>query len=129
MRQNSLRLIAILVALWALGSGCGESATFQSEVRAPGATAPMEASLDAYPSPTTAPDGTQAIKVPKSPEPPPQVIPALPSISSLVDRVRPSVASISVESVSRGRFFDFTDEGAGSGIVVRPKRNPDTEGR
>ncbi len=30
------------------------------------------------------------------------------------------MASISVESVSRGLFFDFTDEGAGSGIVVRP---------
>ena len=32
----------------------------------------------------------------------------------------PSVASIHVESVNRGVFYDFTDEGAGSGIIVRP---------
>ena len=51
--------------------------------------------------------------------PPPQALPSLPSISALVDLVRPAVASISVESLSRGLFFDFTDEGAGSGIVVR----------
>ena len=30
------------------------------------------------------------------------------------------MASIHVESVNRGVFFDFTDEGAGSGIIVRP---------
>ena len=42
----------------------------------------------------------------------------LPSISDLVDSVAEVVASISVESVNRGLFFDFTDEGAGSGIIV-----------
>ena len=42
------------------------------------------------------------------------------SISDLVDRVKPTVASIAVESVRRGLFFDFSDEGAGTGIVVRP---------
>jgi serine protease Do len=31
------------------------------------------------------------------------------------------VASISVESVTRGLFFDFTDQGAGSGIVLTPE--------
>ena len=44
----------------------------------------------------------------------------LPSLADLVERVKPAVASIAVESVARGLFFDFTDEGAGSGIVVRP---------
>ena len=44
----------------------------------------------------------------------------LPSVSELVSKVEPAVASIAVESISRGRFFDFTDEGAGSGMVVRP---------
>ena len=43
----------------------------------------------------------------------------LPSIADLVDKVNPAVASISVESVTRGLFFDFNDEGAGSGIVIR----------
>ena len=43
----------------------------------------------------------------------------LPSISTLVDTVEPWVASVHVQSVNRGVFFDFTDEGAGSGIIVR----------
>ena len=42
----------------------------------------------------------------------------LPSIADLVDSVELVVASISVESVSRGLFFDFTNEGAGSGIII-----------
>jgi serine protease Do len=43
----------------------------------------------------------------------------LPSIADLVERAKAAVASISVESVTRGLFFDFPDEGAGTGIVVR----------
>ena len=50
----------------------------------------------------------------------PGALQALPSISAVVDRVRPWVASITVESLVRGLFYDFTDEGAGSGLVVRP---------
>ena len=42
------------------------------------------------------------------------------SLADLVDEVGPAVASISVESVLRGLFFNFADEGAGSGIIVRP---------
>lgn len=45
---------------------------------------------------------------------------ALPSLAELVEQIKPSVASISVESISRGVFFDFTNEGAGSGFVVSP---------
>ncbi len=56
-----------------------------------------------------------------SPAPPPvSALTALPSIASLVDEIEPAVVSISVESVSRGMFFDFTDEGAGTGAVIRP---------
>ena len=51
--------------------------------------------------------------------PPPAALTTLPSISGLVKRVNPAVASISVESVTRGVFFDFNDEGAGSGVVIR----------
>ena len=51
--------------------------------------------------------------------PPPAALTTLPSISSLVERVNPTVASIAVESVTRGVFFDFNDEGAGSGVVIR----------
>ena len=42
----------------------------------------------------------------------------LPSIADLVDSVEGVVASISVESVNRGLFFEFTDEGAGTGIII-----------
>ena len=52
--------------------------------------------------------------------PPLTALTSLPSLSDLVDRVEPAVVSISVEAIARGLFFDFTDEGAGSGIVVRP---------
>ena len=38
----------------------------------------------------------------------------------LVDKVRPAVATISVEALTRGLFFEFTDEGVGSGMVVSP---------
>lgn len=50
-----------------------------------------------------------------------QSLAGLPSIANLVSKVNPAVASISVESVSRGLFFDFTDQGAGSGIVLSPE--------
>ena len=52
--------------------------------------------------------------------PRPATLASLPSVSNLVAKVNPAVASIFVESVTRGLFFDFNDEGAGSGIVVRP---------
>lgn len=39
-------------------------------------------------------------------------------LADLVEDVQPSVVSISVDIVSRGRFFDFTDEGSGTGIII-----------
>ncbi len=51
---------------------------------------------------------------------PPDLSALLPSISDLVDKIEPSVVSITVESVARGLFFDFTGEAAGTGIIVRP---------
>jgi serine protease Do len=44
---------------------------------------------------------------------------SLPSIADIVESVMPWVASITVESVVRGLFFDFPDQGAGSGFIVR----------
>ena len=55
-----------------------------------------------------------------SPSQPVGSLASLPSISNLVHEIEPAVASISVESISRGMFFDFTDEGAGTGVVIRP---------
>ena len=51
--------------------------------------------------------------------PPQASFASLPAISRLVDSVEPAIASIAVESVSRGLFYDFTDEGAGTGMIVR----------
>ena len=44
----------------------------------------------------------------------------LPSIADLVDSVEEVVASIHVESLNRGLFLEFTDEGAGTGIIISP---------
>ena len=44
----------------------------------------------------------------------------LSSLSPLVEKVEPVVVSITVSSFTRGLFYDFTGDGAGSGIVVRP---------
>lgn len=49
----------------------------------------------------------------------PASLSSLPSIASLINTIEPAVVSISVESLNRGLFFDFTDEGAGTGTVIR----------
>ncbi len=81
-------------------------------------SAPGEALAAATPVPTAImappPAAPAAVTLP-----PPAALTTLPSISDLVKRVNPTVASISVESVTRGVFFDFNDEGAGSGVVIR----------
>lgn len=43
---------------------------------------------------------------------------SLPSIADLVERVNPSVVSISIETLARRMFLQFDDEGAGTGIIV-----------
>ena len=60
-----------------------------------------------------------------TPQPSPAPQPAyslatLPSISDLVEAIRPSVVSISVESVERGFFFSYLNQGGATGTVVRP---------
>ena len=83
------------------------------------AEAPVAALISQEPngsiSPTSQPVASVAAALP-----PTLALTTLPSIADLVDKVNPTVASISVESVTRGLFFDFNDEGAGSGIVIRP---------
>ena len=49
---------------------------------------------------------------------PPHVTQNLFPLADLVENVQQSVVSISVDIVSRGRFFDFTDEGSGTGIII-----------
>ena len=116
------RLIALTLALAVLAAaiaGCSdgdasdaprELTTFTGE--------PMEA-INASP-PAAVIDARDSADPDASDAPPPAALASLPSISDLVHEVEPAVVSISVESVSRGMFFDFNDENAGTGVVIRP---------
>ena len=43
----------------------------------------------------------------------------LPSFSNIVEKVNPSVVSISTQSLTRGFFYNSMNSGAGSGIIVK----------
>ena len=46
--------------------------------------------------------------------------PSLPAtLSEIVTEVAPSVVSINVETLTKGFFYDFTNEGAGTGMIIR----------
>ena len=79
-------------------------------------------SSDPEPEPApSVPTPEATVLVQAAPVPPPSLsIGSLPSIVELVDKVKPAVTTISVEALTRGLFFDFTDEGVGSGMVIRP---------
>jgi len=122
--RTSLLSATLAVAMFALAIACGTTATPSTPKPAPAvvevATAlpvpvvrppTLQPANGASVTPATTAGGLPAI----------QSVTYLPSIANLVDKVNPAVASISVESVSRGLFFDFTDQGAGSGIVLSPE--------
>lgn len=109
-----LALAALIIAI----AGCSddgapdtprELTTFSGE--------PMEAIRA---SPSVLVDARDSAEQDASTAPPPAALASLPSISALVHEVEPAVVSIAVESVSRGMFFDFNDENAGTGVVIRP---------
>ena len=116
------RLAPVVLCLFAIALACGSEPT---AVQLPDPTPLSTATVvDTPAEPTAAPVATS---VPANPPPaaetmlpPNAVLNSLASLSQLVGKVKPAVASISVESETRGLFFDFTDEGAGSGVVVRP---------
>lgn len=111
----SLLIIAVSLA-------CSSQPTPAPTPEATPAEAPVAASISQEPNgnvPPTLTDSQPAASVAAA-LPPTIALTTLPSIADLVDKVNPTVASISVESVTRGLFFDFNDEGAGSGIVIRP---------
>ena len=103
----NLHRMAVLTLLLLLLVACGSPAP------APDPTA--------VPAPTPIVVSTPPAQQPAAAQPPPApALARLPSIADLVDAIEPKVTSIFVESVSRGMFFDFTDQGAGSGVIVRP---------
>ncbi len=108
--------LAVLMMALACGSNSEPAPTALPTATQPPSTPVLD--LGATSSPANSDNGLAsplAIDLP-----PPLTLDSLPSISKLVEMVKPAVASISVESLSRGLFFDFADEGTGSGMVVRP---------
>ena len=117
-RRRSRLFIAVIssVLLLAGSLACGDPDSDSTVVVVGPETAAPD---DAPPSSSSAPT-TRVAPLLTVTKPPGVALGALPSLADLVNSVKPAVASIAVESVARGLFFDFTDEGAGSGIVVRP---------
>ena len=44
----------------------------------------------------------------------------LPSLRNLISDMEESVVSISVDILSRGIFYDYSNEGSGTGFIIRP---------
>ena len=112
--QTQVLRSLLLGAVVAFAFACGSPAPAPAYTPTP---APREVPLTPTPVPTVVLEAPPIVSAfLGSPET--SQIGELPSIADLVDSVEEEVASISVESVNRGLFFDFTDEGAGSGIIV-----------
>ena len=115
-----LRIASIIILTLALAviiAACANDATPESTQQL--STFSGEAVASTPQVALDAPDNSARSAHPAPAMPPPAALVSLPSISSLVHEIEPAVASISVESVSRGMFFDFNDEGAGTGVVIR----------
>ena len=109
-----LSCVLFLSVAVAIALACGSPAPAPSSAPTP---VPTEV------PPTPLPTPTRPLQAPPAPSAftaavQESDISRLPSIADLVDSVEQVVASISVESVNRGLFFDFTDEGAGSGVII-----------
>ena len=104
-------VIALAASCVLLVSACGFSSL------APAAT-PTPAPTEVPPTAAPAPPVSQTTSRVNGYQSPTGLL-QLPSIAELVTAVQPAVVSIFVESVNQGLFFDFTDQGAGSGVIVR----------
>ena len=99
-------------------SATPQAAADAQDAASPSADIPPPAALASLPSRSAL--GESIAATPDADIPPPAALASLPSISTLVEDIEDAVVSISVEAVSRGVFMDFNDEGAGTGMVIRP---------
>ena len=120
--RSSLAASALALLLIGLSQACGSPSQPPPtpEPTAPPSvpTAAVVEAIDSLPATSAAPADGGLASPANVTLPPPVSLSQLPSVSDVVAMVTPAVASISVETVQRGLFFDFPDEGAGSGIVV-----------
>ena len=105
--------IAVAASSWLFASACGLASPAPAATPAP---APTEVPPTVAPA-APAPPVSQAASRVNGYQGPPSLL-ELPSIANLVTAVQPAVVSIFVESVNQGIFYDFTDQGAGSGVIV-----------
>ena len=91
-------------------------------------TTPLPPEIKPTPSPTAVPSPAPTVAPTPVPTYTPQPEPALagelgqlPSVADLVERMRPSVVSITTEATRQGLLGDYTTQGAGSGIIIRPE--------
>ena len=120
-RDSRTSLFSATLAIFAFATACGTTAIPSTLKPAPAVVEVATALPVPVVQPPTLQPANGASVTPATAAgslPTIQSVTYLPSIANLVDKVNPAVASISVESVSRGLFFDFTDQGAGSGIVL-----------
>ena len=100
------------VGLFVLACGFASPAPAVTPTPAPTEVPPTVVPAVSLPSPSQAAGSANGYQSPSG-------MLQLPSIADLVTGVQPAVVSIFVESVNQGLFFDFTDQGAGSGVIVR----------
>ena len=107
--------LAVAVVSGLLASACGLTSPAPAATPTPAPTEVPPTAAPVAPAPPVSPAASRA----NGYQSPPSIF-QLPSIADLITGVQPAVVSIFVESVNQGLFFDFTDQGAGSGVIVSP---------
>mgnify|MGYP001284423165 FL=1 len=108
---TKIRLAFILVGL-CLGLSCGVSGEKHTETAVPESNSNNQIST----SETNLVTDTNRLSVQNTY----RGSTGLPLIADIVDTAKLGVASISTKSLVKGYFYNFEDQGNGSGFVVRP---------
>ncbi len=114
-------VVGVAVCIVALAA-CGSPAPALAPPQPTPTPMPTTATALTAPTPTATPSATDSPKIVPTAEPSARAadlaFARLPSVADLASQVKPIIASISVEKVNQGVFFDFTNPGEGSGIIV-----------
>jgi serine protease Do len=128
-RLGYIPAVALVLVAVAVGAGVGGLVLPQyvhpvfSGQPAPQQTAPQTPSTPATPpAPPSGPSAGGMAQVPAVPAPAPSagLTPDESNVVNVVKRVRPSVVNIDTEAQVQTMFGVFPQQGAGSGVIVRP---------